>query len=132
MQDGKLHLTSICSLKNAKTRLYVGCNDEFEDIFQLLSPMEINNIEFLLDDTPLEATEFLESYVKLPAGENLEITKVDSVVDQVSLKKSKQRKLITQNGTSWIWATNDEIKMALLMHSKILITRHSLLVRLTF
>ena len=71
MQDGKLHLTSICSLKNAKTRLYAGCNDEFEEIFQSLSPMEINNIEFLLDDTPLEATEFLESCVKLPVRKQL-------------------------------------------------------------
>ena len=97
MQDGKLHLTSICSLKNAKTRLYAGCNDEFEDIFQLLSPMEINNIEFLLDDTPLEATEFLESYVKLPAGENLEITKVDSVVDQVSLKKRGRPRVVSMS-----------------------------------
>ena len=35
--------------------LFAGSNDEFDDIFQLLSPMEINNIEFLLDDTPLDA-----------------------------------------------------------------------------
>ena len=78
-------------------QLYAGCNDEFEDIFELLSPMEINNIEFLLDDTPLEATEFLESYVKLPAGENLEITKVDSVVDQVGLKKRGRPKVVSMS-----------------------------------
>ena len=55
--------------------------------------MEINNIEILLDDTPLEATDFLEleSYVKLPC-DNLEqeITKVDLVVDRVSPSPKKK------------------------------------------
>ena len=73
--------------------LCAGCNDEFDDIFQLLSPMEINNIEFLLDDTPLKATDFLEleSYVKLPR-DNLEqeVTKVDLVVDRVSPSPKKK------------------------------------------
>ena len=85
--------------------------------------MEINNIEFLLEDTPpleateflescaqpirgqhfsygpitdLEATEFLKSYVKLP-GENLEITKADSVVDQVGLKKRGRPKVVSMS-----------------------------------
>ena len=79
--------------------MYAGSNDEFDDIFQLLSPMEINNIEFLLDDTPLDAMEFLESYVKVP-GENLEITKVDSEVDPVrsSSKKRGRPKVVSMSG----------------------------------
>ena len=79
--------------------MYAGCIDVFNDIFHLLSPMELNNIEFLLDDTPLDAMEFLESYVKVP-GENLEVTKVDSGVDPVrsSSRKRGRPKVVTMSG----------------------------------
>ena len=78
---------------------YAGCNDEFDDIFLLLSPIEINNnIEFSLDNTSLETTEFLEGYVKLPR-ENLEdgITKDDASVsrDRSSLKKRGRPKVVS-------------------------------------
>ena len=79
--------------------LHAGCNDEFDDIFQLLSPIEINsNIEFSLDNTSLETTEFLDSYVKLPR-ENLEdgITNDDTCAGRVrsSLKKRGRPKVVS-------------------------------------
>ena len=79
--------------------LHAGCNDEFDDIFQLLSPIEINsNIEFSLDNTSLETTEFLDSYVKLPR-ENLEdgITNDDACAGRVrsSLKKRGRPKVVS-------------------------------------
>ena len=79
--------------------MYAGSNDGIDDIFQLLFPMEINNIEFLIDDTPLDAMEFLESSVKVP-GENLEITKVDSGVDPVrsSSRKRGRPKVVSMSG----------------------------------
>ena len=79
--------------------LHAGCNDEFDDIFQLLSPIEINsNIEFSLDNTSLETTDFLDSYVKLPR-ENLEdgITNDDTCAGRVrsSLKKRGRPKVVS-------------------------------------
>ena len=67
--------------------------------FQLLSPIEINsNIEFSLDNTSLETTEFLDSYVKLPR-ENLEdgITNDDTCAGRVrsSLKKRGRPKVVS-------------------------------------
>ena len=58
--------------------------------------MEINNIEFLLDDTLLEATESLEfeSYIISSRRDNLaeEVSKVDSGVDRVSSIPKKKRR----------------------------------------
>ena len=55
--------------------------------------MDLNNIEFLLDDTLLDASESLEleSYIKLPM-EKHDITKVNSGVDRVSsIQKKKEQ-----------------------------------------
>ena len=55
--------------------------------------MDLNNIDFLLDDTLLDASESLEleSYIKLPM-EKHDITKVDSGVDRVSsIQKKKEQ-----------------------------------------
>ena len=87
MQDGKNSIWLYLLFENTKI-LYAGYKDEFDDIFPLLSPMELNKFEFLLDEATFEATEFLEGYEKLPR-QNLdqEVTKVGSCVDQVRSKK---------------------------------------------
>ena len=61
--------------------------------------MDLNNFEFLLDDTPFAASEFLEGYVNLPR-ENLEpaVFKVGSCVDQVRSKKRGRPKVVSKSG----------------------------------
>ena len=78
--------------------MYAGYKDEFDDIFPLLSPMELNKFEFLLDETPFEATEFLEGFVNLPMeNQDQEVTKVGSCVDQVRSRKRGRPKAVSKS-----------------------------------
>ena len=83
-----------------KIILYAGYNEDFDEVFQLLCPKEINNSnEFSLDNTSFEANDFMESYENLQNLED-EITRDKSCVSQVrpSVKKrGRPKTIMTEN-----------------------------------